>query len=88
MKINIVYNLDYYLTGQIFETKENNHDGKGNIEKSIATNNKYDTEIYSTKLLQNIKQIRKDLYGEKEDDIDITMIPIAYEKHGLFWSST
>ena len=48
-------------------------------------NRKYTVEIYSSKLLNNIKKMRKDTFGKIEEDIEIMMIPLAYDKYGLFW---
>jgi small GTP-binding protein len=75
-----IYNLEYYTSGKVFELTNSNY-----ISKNNEHNYKYTTEIYSTKLLTEIKHIREETYGELENDININMIPIAYEKYGLFW---
>lgn len=70
-----IYNLEYLISGEVFEQK-------GNTE---FDNKKYEKEIYKTSILKIVKDIRKSVYGDTEDDIDISMIPIAYEKYGLIW---
>lgn len=75
-EVDNIYNIDYLLSGKCFETNENivNDD-----------NEEYTTEIYNTKFQEKIKEIRMQVFGEIEKEIDIKMIPIAYEKYGLFW---
>jgi small GTP-binding protein len=71
-----INNIDYLLSGKCFEITTN---------AQTDDNNKYTTEIFNTKLLKQVKEIREKVFGEAEKDIDISMIPIAYEKYGLFW---
>lgn len=71
-----IYNIDYFLSGKCFLIT---------TESQTKENEKYTTEIYNTKFQEKIKEIRLKVFGEIENDIDITMIPIAYEKYGLFW---
>jgi len=77
-EVDRILNINYLLSGKCFE-----------IKKSSAIddedNSEYTTEIFNTKLLKQVKEIREKVFGEAEKDIDITMIPIAYEKYGLFW---
>lgn len=72
-----IYNIEYLLSGEVFDFKTDIDD---------ADNFMYDKEIYKTSILKRIKEIRKKVFGNAEDDIDINMIPIAYEKYGLFWN--
>ena len=71
-----INNLDYFQSSKCFEIT---------TETKTDDNKKYTTEIFNTKLLKQVKEIREKVFGEAENDIDITMIPIAYEKYGLFW---
>ena len=71
-----INNLDYFQSSKCFEIT---------TETKTDDNKKYTTEIFNTKLLKQVKEIREKVFGEAEKDIDITMIPIAYEKYGLFW---
>lgn len=71
-----IYNIDYLLSSKCFEITTNTQN---------EDNKKYTIEIFNTKLLKQVKEIREKVFGELEKDIDITMIPIAYEKYGLFW---
>ena len=75
-KIEIIYNLYYLLTGKCFEIDN---------YLSYKHNKKYTTEIFNNNLLSEIRNIREKVFGDLENDIDIKMIPIAYEKYGLFW---
>ena len=72
-----IYNIEYLLSGKVFDLKTDIND---------IDNKKYNKEIYKTSILKQIKEIRKKVFGNAEDDIDINMIPIAYEKYGLFWN--
>ena len=74
-----IYNIEYFLSGKVFELQS--------IEDN-SENIKYSKEIYKTSILKRIKEIRKKVFGDAEDDIDINMIPIAYDKYGLFWNPT
>ena len=69
-----IYNIESFLSGDMF--KLDNYDS---IRKE------YTTEIYKTSILKQVKEIRKKIFGDIDDDIDISMIPIAYDKYGLFW---
>jgi small GTP-binding protein len=71
-----INNLDYFQSSKCFEIT---------TETKTDDNKKYTTEIFNTKLLKQVKEIREKVFGEAEKDIDITMIPIAYGKYGLFW---
>jgi len=77
-----IYNLEYLISGKVFEinTQQDSKEDSQQIK-----NTKYKFEIYTTTLLEKIKAIRKAAYGYIEEDINITMIPIAYDKFGLFW---
>lgn len=74
--VDNIYNLDYFLSAKCFLIT---------TESQTKENEKYTTEIYNNKFQEKIKEIRVQVFGEIENDIDITMIPIAYEKYGLFW---
>lgn len=72
-----IYNLNDYLDGSAFEFKP--------LNILIKEPNYHGTELYNTDFLKKVKQIRREVFGEIEDKIDITMIPIAYKDYGLFW---
>ena len=55
------------------------------LSSDLSHNIAYKNEIYGTRLLNKVKAIRKLVYGELEDDISYTMIPIVYKEKGLFW---
>ena len=65
------------------------------LYKPLATEAEYDeinkkslgTTLYSSKFIAQVKKMRKDAFGADEDDINSAMIPIAYDRYGLFWSS-
>jgi len=82
-----IYDIEYLLSGKVFDlkfdSKFDTDDGGFNF---TAGDSMYCTEIYKTSILKQIKEIRKKVFGNKEDDIDIYMIPIAYEKYGLIWN--
>jgi len=93
-----IYNLDYLLTGEVFQMEQctytpfmrkshsyYNKNNKTNISVLSGMNTKYNVEIYSRQFQHKVKEFRKRIFGDIEDDIDITMIPCSYEKHGLFW---
>jgi len=73
-----IYNTYYFISGNVFILKT--------INENRYINFKYSKEIYKTSILKQIKEIRKKVFGDAEDDIDINMIPIAYDKYGLFWN--
>ncbi len=72
-----IYRVEYLLSGEVFNLQISNY--------IKPNNNKYERELYKTTLLSKIKEIRRKTFGDDEIDIDIRMIPIAYEKYGLFW---
>lgn len=69
-----IYNLDDYLSGRMFVPSD-----------KPLPRNLYEREIYSTLLQSKVRQIRFEVFGDKEYDIHPNMIPLAYEKYGLFW---
>lgn len=73
-----IYNLSYYSSGEYLKLKTN--------ETYTDKNKKLDKLIYNNTFLRDVKKIRIEAYGEElEEDVNISMIPIAYDKHGLFW---
>ena len=82
-----IYNIEYLLSGEVFDLKFDSKIDTDNCGFNfIAGDSIYYTEIYKTSILKQIKEIRKKVFGNAEDDIDINMIPIAYEKYGLIWN--
>lgn len=80
IKANI-YDLKYYLSGLVFKAKDVHN------ANNIFNNCMYTKLIYNKHLLTKVKEIRSKVFGPIEDTIDIAMLPIAYEKYGLFWKA-
>lgn len=82
------YNTQYKIFTKCEFRKDKYHD----------MNIKYNKQIYFKSFLKKIKEIRKKVFKEnfpnfisekeesREDEIDMRMIPIAYDKFGLFWN--
>lgn len=82
-----IYDIEYLLSGKVFDLKfDSKSDTDDNSFNFTAGDSMYGTEIYKTSISKRIKEIRKKVFGDAEDDIDIYMIPIAYEKYGLIWN--
>ena len=86
-----VYNLEYFKSGKVFNLvdklgTEDKQDKQDKQDKKEIENKKLGTEIYTKSFQENVKRIRERIYGrDAEQDIAFTMIPIAYERFGLFW---
>ena len=78
---NNIYDLEDYYNERFCQFIKND----SNIMKKYK-DVEASTHIYSKKYIVEVKRIRTLAFGiNNESDIDDTMIPIAYEKHGLFW---
>ncbi len=74
----VIDRLDHFREGLYFKIHNNN-------DHFCMSGSSQGPKLYSTKFLNEVKKIRREIFGEIEDDIDITMIPIAYPSYGLFW---
>ena len=74
-----IYNLDFYLSGEYLKLKNK-------LTNSVLLkNDECGKLIFNNQFLKTIKDMRLKVYGEIENSIDVTMIPIAYIGYGLFW---
>ena len=76
----IIYNLEYLKSQSVFELKDLDYNSKNN-----GNNRMYGVEIYNSKLLDQVKDIRCCVFGKPETDVDVMAIPLAYKQRGLFW---
>ena len=86
-----VYNYEYNFglnIQSIYSLEEFESGDFCNFNKKKGISIKYNKKIFSTKLLDRVKEIRCIAFNqelEKENDIDKMMLTQAYERYGLFW---
>lgn len=90
-----IYNLEYYKSSNFLKLKlikpdDDQYDINSGTysnedNEHISTNHKIGNIIYSNKFLEEIKNIRSFAFEHLENYINTEMIPIAYDKNGLFW---